>query len=180
MQVVGNLRGLEKAVKERYRSDAKSLDSEAKARIKKIRDWQSTQVKEIKASRKARLESVQETAKRRVINEANMAARMEYQREKEKYISSVVDEADKGLKKLSESKEYLDYVKAHLPKLKDYTAYCGSAKYTDLFGDKAKLDKTIVGVKIVSGETTYDFTLDSLMESRVSEVKMAASKALFG
>ncbi|MCK4327162.1 MAG: hypothetical protein KAW41_01660 [Candidatus Diapherotrites archaeon] len=179
MKVVGDLRGLEKAVKQRYRSDAKSLESEARARTKKIRDWQSEQVKEIKRSRKARLESVRETAKRRVVNEARMKARMEYQREKEKHIASVVAEARKGLKKLSESEEYMSYVKRHLPKVKGYTAYCGSPKYKDIFGDKMKPDKAITGVKIVAGDTAYDFTLDSLMDSRISEVKMAASKALF-
>ena len=180
MKVVGDLRGLERAVKERYRSDTKSLEKEAKARIEKIRDWKSGKVKGIKASRKARLESVQETAKRRVINEALMAARMEYQREKEKYITGVVEEAQKGLRSLSESPEYWAYLEKNMPKLKSYTAYCGSQSYKKLFGSNMKLDNKITGVKIVTGEKTYDFTLDSLMDSRIGEVKMAASNALFG
>ena len=180
MKVVGDLRGLNKAVRQRYRSDVKSLEKEAAARIKKVREWKSGQVKGIKQSRKARLESIHETAKRRVVNEARMKARIEYQREKEKCIAGVVGEAEKGLKRLSESPEYISYVKRHLPKVRSYVAYCGSNAYKDIFGSKAKLDKSIDGVKIVAGETTYDFTLGSLMESRSSEVKMAASTALFG
>lgn len=179
MKTVGDPASLKKAVVRHYHSEERELKKEANERIKKIRDWRGARISKIKNSRKARMQSIRETAKRRAINEARLAAQLEYQGKKEETVNLIVDEARKGLKKLSLSKEYFNYVKDRLPS-GEYTAYCSDAKYKELFGKNMKIEKGIIGVKIVTGETTYDFTLDSLMDSRMSEVKMAASRTLFG
>ena len=179
MKTVGDPASLKKAVIRHYHSDERKLKKEAGGRIRKIRQWKKAQIAEIKSSRKPRMQSIQETAKRRAINEARLSAQLEYQRKKGAFVDKVVEEARERLKAISTSQNYLNYVKARLPH-GDYVAYCSSPKHKTLFGSKMRLDKNITGIKVVAGETTYDFTLDSLMGARLDEVKMAASKELFG
>lgn len=179
MKVFGNIKGLKKAIKEKYSSKIDDIKRERNKEIEKINNELKERVKLKKSNMKVILESERKKAFSMVMSSTELKSKSEFEEKRESLIMSVVKEAYEKAKKIVHTKQYLDFVKKNMPKDKSLSIIGDSDFYKKDFS-KIKIDKSIVGIKFIGEYITYDFTLDNLISSKKEILRHEINKILFG
>lgn len=178
MQVFGDERKLKEFIKDKYDSKIKELDSEYQEKIREAEAQIEEKIEEKKRALDAETQKEITQAKSKTLSEERLKAKQNFEKTREKLITETLEQVEDGLMAQAHSKEYLEYLKNKTKGLKDFEVIADSDYYKKVF-PKYKKDNSIIGVKLLSGELTYDLTLSTAFNAKKELLRQKASETLF-
>ncbi len=180
MAIIGKLTGLKSSIEQQFETDISALKEEADQEISTFKAEEKSIISSLEKDSKSEQEFEVEKAHRSVYNEGALKLDRAFEQKRQELIEQVFDDALSRASKFALTKEYLAFAKKHFKTLPKNVEIRGhSPSYKKIF-KKLKLDKTIIGLKAVSTEVTYDLTVSTLIEAKQDALKQAITKALFG
>ncbi len=177
MKVLGNINALKKSIEQTYSDKIKAIDNETKEKVAEINSKAKKEMDE-KVS-KMQLDTESEVSKTysRLISEETMTVKKQYEEKREAYINEIFDEAEKQAATIAHSDGYLKLVKSKAPKGK-FDIVADSTYYEKEFSG-LKTSKEFHGLKFVSAEVTYDFSIESSIASKRDVLRHIINEKLF-
>ena len=179
MKVYGNLELFKERINQDFDKQVDDLHKETGKQETEINDSYKAKIKEFNKEFDQKIEQEANSLKVRVINEEKLKAKVDYEEEREKLINEVFDKATEQLKKAVHTKKYVDYIKAKLPKLSKMEIIADSDFFKQYFKN-VKVDASLTGMKVISGNEIYDFTADSLMDAKKDSFRSEVVSILLG
>ncbi|MBN2457915.1 hypothetical protein JXB31_02165 [Candidatus Woesearchaeota archaeon] len=180
MEIYGNVESIKQAIQKKFDDDIKAADNEKKAQIEGIMREAKEKEELISARISTMTESEVKKATSKIKSEEILKAKTEFEQKREEIIDKIFEMAIKNARKLAHEKGYIEMVKKSLPKEQHYELICDSDAYKRSFPKaKLKIDKDIIGIKVLAGDVTYDFTIDSEIKSKKDILRNKISGVLF-
>lgn len=178
MQVFGKAEELKEFMRKKYDSDIKEVGKEHELNAQKAKREIEKEVNALKSKARSQTQREVVQARSKTFSEEKLKAKKEFEKTREELIHTVLVRAEKGLPGLVHSKRYLNYLSKKAKGLKNCEVVADSDYYKKLFPKYTK-DPTIIGVKLVSGEVTYDFTLSTAFKANKELLRREVSNVLF-
>jgi len=178
MKVFGNANALKKSIEKTYSDKVKEIDNGAKEEIKEINDQAKKEMDELVAKLQLATESEVNKTYSRKISEQTMEVKKRYEEQREACINEVFEEAEKQAAKIAHSAAYTKFVKKNMPKGR-FTIVADGPYFKKAF-PRAKVERGFHGIKFVSNEVTFDFTLNSAIASKRDALRHMVNEKLFG
>jgi len=178
MEVFGNIEALKGAIEKKYSAKIKQAEKETEKELAEIDKKLKKELELVNSHMKTITDAEVRKAQSMILSEEKLKAKSEFEGKREALIESVFEEAKKRVKKITRTKEYLDFVKNNMPKEENLSAIGDSDYYKTLFPD-LKIDKNILGLKFEVEGAVYDFTLDNIINSKKDILRKEVSKILF-
>jgi vacuolar-type H+-ATPase subunit E/Vma4 len=178
-QAFGDVEALKRSIKNRYDSEIRDLKKRYEKEKRDIEEKIQREVKSIISEAKIAADREAAQERSRVFSEEKLKAKREFEEAREEVINRVFSEVRKEIPKVTHSPRYIAYLKKKKRELdlEKSQAFADGGYYEKVF-PKWKKDAGIVGVRLLSEEAAYDFTLDSVLESKKEMLRMEISKAL--
>ncbi len=174
---LGNKRYIKDSIKEHYLQKLKEFQQAIQEKEKEIQRNTAEKIKRIRNEYLQKMKKELETVKASTLNEEKLKAKREYEELREELIEKVIAELRKKFEEISKSKEYAKLVKKNMPKTYNF-AIVGNEKLKKLL-KKAKLDKSIKGVKFITEDAEIDFSLERMLEAKIENIREVIAKELW-
>ena len=178
MEVFGNVDALKGSIEKKYASRIKEIERNRDKELKEIGKKLGKESELLKSHMKTVTNAEVKKAESMILSEERLKAKKEFEEKREGLIESVFKEADKKIRKIAQSDDYLKFVKENMPKEDNLKVVGGSEYYKQEFPDVV-LDYAIAGLKFEIEGITYDFTIQNLIESKKEVLRKKISEALF-
>lgn len=179
MKIYGDIEALKSSIEKKY---GQKIGEVERATDKKIEGMRKEADEKI-ALKKAHISTLTESEVRKeyskILSEEELKARNEFEKKRDSMIKKIFGDAKKGAKKKAHNKKYISHLKANMPKGKGFSVVADSKAAYKTVSDNIKVDKSIAGVKFVSEDLSYDFTLDGAIDAKREQLRHAIIKALF-
>ncbi len=177
MKVLGNINTLKKSIEKTYSDKIKAIDNETKEKIAEINSKAKKQMDERISKMQLDTESEVSKTYSRLISEETMIVKKQYEEKREAYINEIFDESEKQATTIAHSEAYLKLVKDKAPTGK-FNIMADSTYYEKEFSG-LKICKGFYGIKFVSDEVTYDFSIESSIASKRDILRRIINEKLF-
>ena len=177
VKVLGNVNSLKKSIEKSYSDKIKAIDEETKEKVAEINSRAKKEMDEKVAKLKLDTESEVSKTYSRLISEETMEVKKGYEEKREAYINEVFDDAIDQASKIAHSEAYLKLVKSKAPTGK-FDIIADSSYYEKEFPG-VKTSKGFHGIKFVSDEVTFDFSIESSIASRRDILRHVINERLF-
>lgn len=181
MQVFGKAEELKEFMKKKYDAEIDQLNKENNKQVSYVEADIERELSAMRNKMDAQSHREAEQAKSKTFSEEKLLAKKEFEKTREELIDNVFADIEKALPSLAHSPRYLAYLKKKTKGMdkKKFTVKADGDYYKKLFPKYTK-DTSTVGVKMVSGEVTYDFSLTTALEVNKELLRHEVSEVLFG
>ena len=178
MEIYGNIESLKGSIEKRYSFEIKKVEEDRKKQVMEIGKELKNQLTLLNSNMKTIIDAEVKKAHSMILSEEKLKAKKEFEEKRESLINKVFKEAEKQAKKIAHTQEYADYVQENMPKEKGFSIIGDSDYYKTIFPEM-DIDKNIIGIKFESKGLVYNFTLNSIIDSKKDILRHEVSKTLF-
>jgi hypothetical protein len=175
MEVKGNLEGMKKNLAKTFEKKLSDLDIQFKKESELLKKDFQKEIDRIRTENQSRLDKETKALRHKLTSEKNRQIGLIKTTKRQELINSVIDSIIKDAKEIIKSKDYIDIVKKSLPI--DAKIY-GDKTYEKTFG-KVNEDKSINGIRAEKENIIYDFTIESMIDSKNDAIKDVIAQELF-
>lgn len=179
MKILGNINSLKKSIEQSYNAKLKAIEEETKQKIAEINNAAKKQMDETVSKLQLDTESDVSKTYSRILSEETMEVKKKYEEEREACIREVFSEAEKQADKKAHSPVYMKYLASKAPKGK-FDVIGDSQYYKKKFSKIKVVKQGFHGIKLVSDDVTYDFSIESAIASKKDILRHKVNEVLFG
>ncbi|MBN1156274.1 hypothetical protein JXA85_01535 [Candidatus Woesearchaeota archaeon] len=179
MIIHGSVSRIKKAVEKRYDKLYAEIRKNADRQIDMLRKESNENLSGMRKEHRILLSRERHQLYTKLLNEEKLRLRLKQNDLKERLIRKVLEKVRKDAKAIILTQSYIDFVKSRVRGEKNLSCVGSSESYRKHF-QNFRIDRTINGTILEGNGTIFDFTVDSLLESKKDELRYIASRKLFG
>lgn len=177
MEILGNVNSLKKSIEKDYEKKIRQIEEDAKEKAAEISKNAKKETEELISKMRLDSESEANKAYSLIISEETMNVKKKYEEKREAYINEIFAEAKKQSPAVAKSPLYIKFVKKNAPK-GGFDAVTDNDACKKLFPN-ARISKGFSGVRFVSDDVTYDFSIEAAIESKKDVLRHTINEKLF-